>query len=623
MIRISAFPQDEHLWFVKWVDDFKLPHLGTRSASVAVLLQRLPFDDQRQLNRLKSQDLLTIFGKKYQDADPQFFYPLPRVHVGTLPVIPIGAVFCNRRLVGYLPAHTTDIVLLHAEESCQEVELNTLLPKPDGWNDKPYKLLNTSEYCGLNTRFSSSRCLQYHRDDTDFIIPRTVIFSRFYAGQPEIARAFCGGPWPEQVHKLIYFGDLESGLQTGICPETGKWHVILETKIRDAFARIIAIFHFDPYARACAESIYGQSLRDRGLTQIHGSWFSNARIPFRASETPLKLKISGYFLKSIRNHKLKTERKKFLVTMLGGCNQPSYIPEILYERYNSNYGSESPTEVDGPSPYSPAQTVRNPNTNTIIDDERDSLAQGDIFEIPTNDFDWIDAKPLEKLKKSSNKVYPPKPHPAPSSSGDDSASTGEPTHQHGNVAQAQIKTLHRSPELRFEQLLIALEELYSTGHLENFNLIQPSLPSLLIQRGSRVCWSYLNAEARTTGEWPTRSWRLIQSGSDDGYRKVPGIPRCALVVEIKKDSHLGYWIETECKKGDSYLSVFIHDLRALPEDVVELAMDAIAANQGTNLRKHLPDILSPYGLTSYYRHHFEKDRISPASLLKFFDRAGF
>ncbi|WP_017171941.1 hypothetical protein [Xanthomonas phaseoli] len=49
---IEEFPKDDAYRLVKWVDKFTLPHLTTRSTSVTVRLQRLPFQRHSDLRKV-------------------------------------------------------------------------------------------------------------------------------------------------------------------------------------------------------------------------------------------------------------------------------------------------------------------------------------------------------------------------------------------------------------------------------------------------------------------------------------------------------------------------------------------------------------------------------------------
>jgi len=61
-IKISGFPEDDGYWFIKWIDEFRLPHLATSSASVKVVLQKLGSVDFHNLNNLGSTDIRSILG---------------------------------------------------------------------------------------------------------------------------------------------------------------------------------------------------------------------------------------------------------------------------------------------------------------------------------------------------------------------------------------------------------------------------------------------------------------------------------------------------------------------------------------------------------------------------------
>lgn len=74
---IDEFPNDGALWFIKWIDEFRLPHGLTRSASVKVILQRLPFSNPREVSKVGFNDLEKILGKRKIDDEPVIAVPIP------------------------------------------------------------------------------------------------------------------------------------------------------------------------------------------------------------------------------------------------------------------------------------------------------------------------------------------------------------------------------------------------------------------------------------------------------------------------------------------------------------------------------------------------------------------
>src|SRR5690606_26224118 len=117
---------------IKWVDKFTLPHLTTRSTSVTVRLQRLPFQRHSDLNRLARESAVALLPLDRAEAG-QAQYTSVAVHAGLLPHLAIGRVYQGQRLVGELPTRQATLTLVDAELSCHEIRIGEELPAPAGW----------------------------------------------------------------------------------------------------------------------------------------------------------------------------------------------------------------------------------------------------------------------------------------------------------------------------------------------------------------------------------------------------------------------------------------------------------------------------------------------------------
>ncbi len=323
---IEEFPKDDAYRLGKWMDKFTLPHLTTRSTSVIVQLQRLPFQRHSDLNRLTRESASALLALDRTDAG-QAQYTSVAVHAGLLPHLAIGRVYQGQRLVGELPTRQATLTLADAELSCHEIRIGEELPAPAGWT-YPYKQLLSREFGGIQTEFGASRCLVFvDASGIEYVIPRALIFQRFYAIQRELANAFTSGPWAQTRHRIVYEGQLKSGLETRIDTATGAWHVILQTHVDNDFARLAALLYFDDYAAARAESIYTGMLSDR-RANVHAPWFASAQIPFRAEAKPLRLQVKGFILpprlgRREGGGKPVVHKQSFLVTSILGSSWPS------------------------------------------------------------------------------------------------------------------------------------------------------------------------------------------------------------------------------------------------------------------------------------------------------------
>lgn len=546
---IEEFPKDDAYRLVKWVDKFTLPHLTTRSTSVTVRLQQVPFQRHSDLNRLTRESAVALLPLDRTDAG-QAQYTSVAVHAGLLPHLAIGRVYQGQRLVGELPTRQATLTLVDAELSCHEIKIGEELPAPAGWT-YPYKQLLSREFGGIQTEFGASRCLVFvDASGIEYVIPRALIFQRFYAIQRELANAFTSGPWTQTRHSIVYEGQLKSGLETRIDPATGAWHVILQTHVDNDFARLAALLYFDDYAAARAESIYTGMLSDR-RANVHAPWFASAQIPFRAEAKPLRLQVKGFMLpprlgRREGGGKPVVHKQSFLVTSILGSSWPSYTPPIKAGRLNSGDKGKEQLPAQGDRPYANRLRARPAGSEMVTTSATDaSAAQGDAVTLEDT-FSWLDGEEPEKLTKDRSQLYSDsdlRPAPPPP----DAASGGERTHQGGNAAPAHHKVLVRDSVNRFRYLLDAFELLHSAGDLQRYTVFQPAISSQLAQCGGLSCWNFLDDMARRTGRWPSAGWRMLERARGVGTERTLGKPRCVLVVRIEVGSHLGYWFEIETR----------------------------------------------------------------------------
>lgn len=638
-MKIAQFPDDDALWLVKWIDQFRSPHGSTRTASVSVLLQKLPLSRANQLNRLTRKEVadalrLVDASEQVGQLDAEFLEPYPRIHVGTLPHVAIGRVFQRQECVGELPSRIVPVELPLAEDSCREVRIDEDIQAPSGWNPTyPYHLLHAREYKGIQKEFGRSRCLVFidQASGIEFVIPRTTIFKRFYAAHTEIALAFTSGNWSSTRARLIYEEELENGLLTQIDPHTGDWHIILTTHVPFGFEKLLAILRFDSFGFQCAESIYATALKDRGM-QPTNPWYASARLPFHAEEKPLRLCLKGFDLHPRYGRRPRGEgpvelKKSFLVTSIVECSWPSYIPTIRHERYNSGEGSDEPEEVHGDRPYREKSRRTHVGTNASIGSDDDSSAGRDGYFFVDDDFAWTDAPDPIKLVKESSKHYvsnserealPPT----------DASSTGEPNSKAGSPSKMQIRSLVRDPVNRFKYLLQALEEIKARKEpeIEEFWVVQPPNPSQIAHRGGVICWNFLDSASRTTCKWPRTGWRMLERARRSESESSCGIPRCALVIGLTRKGRTGYWVEIECRPTEQgYLSPFLMLDYADEQEALDHVIEAIASVSGQGLRPVVASTVAALraGKAACYLHRYvsaDDATWNTDSIVRFFQR---
>ncbi|KTF41619.1 hypothetical protein [Xanthomonas translucens] len=622
---IEEFPKDDAYRLVKWVDKFTLPHLTTRSTSVTVRLQRLPFQRHSDLNRLTRESAAALLPMDRTDAG-QAQYTSVAVHAGLLPHLAIGRVYQGQRLVGELPTRQATLTLADAELSCHEIKIGEELPAPAGWT-YPYKQLLSREFGGIQTEFGASRCLVFvDASGIEYVIPRALIFQRFYAIQRELANAFTSGPWAQTRRRIVYEGQLKSGLETRIDPATGAWHVILQTHVDNDFARLAALLYFDDYAAARAESIYTGMLSDR-RANVHAPWFASAQIPFRAEAKPLRLQVKGFMLpprlgRREGGGKPVVHKQSFLVTSILGSSWPSYTPPIKAGRLNSGDKGKEQLPAQGDRPYANHLRARPAGSELVTTSATDaSAAQGDAVTLEDT-FSWLDGEEPEKLTKDRSQLYSDSdlcPAPPPP----DAASGGERTHQGDNAAPAHHKVLVRDPVNRFRYLLDAFELLHSAGDLQRYTVFQPAISSQLAQCGGLSCWNFLDDMARRTGRWPSAGWRMLERARGVGTERTPGKPRCVLVVRIEVGTQLGYWFEIETRTTEGgVLSPLVASTGTDEQVAVSHLVESIARAEGRNLRQAMTAAAYEIGSDAAhcYKHHYKGDHnseIDPNSLRRF------
>lgn len=614
-MRFEELPEDDGLWFVKWIDEFRIPHLRTRSSSVSILIQRLSDTDPRGLYRLNRTDVAGRLAAKAEAGQSDKVTTL----AGNIPHFAIGKVFQKQELVGELPARFDDIVLSSVSEPNFRIEvLSNAIEAPPGWNPKfDYRLINQSEYPELFARgFANSRCVVHEVSGTQYIIPLTIIFKCFYGFSERMANAFCKGPWVTTQSEIVYHGKMESGLETKDNKVDGTWDVVLQPKIARSDAHMLAALLFDPHARAQAESLYARAMRDRNFSK-HNAWLCDAQIPFDTSIEPLRLRTKGYQLRKAWSK----APDKVLVSSIVSASFPPHFPLVRWEKFNSGETGQKIEYVDEPPPYSGAGNNRPVISDAEVHSDVDcDIGQGSA-NILADDFSWNNHPPLAKIGKSRSKRHLGDPGPRkPSQGSAEKLSSGVTTHQEGGLTEAQTRTLIRDPSNRLKHLMNAFEGLREpfkrNNHQFSYTIFGPLEPSMRAMHGGWPCWNFLDTDSRKTGVWPSRSWRLVEQRPKNDIQ-ASGIPRCALVLEVDIDGHVGYWIEIETRANgnEGFRSPFIQTAEN-PIDTIEAFMEIIAQARGINLQRELGKAAKQLNATTVdcYKHHYYGDENSALDL---------
>lgn len=631
---IEGFPNDGGCWVIKWIDEFRLAHARTRSTSVVVMLQLLPYPSAADLVKLNPTDCPGLLGKKNGGEWPKFVFA--KVLIGSLPLLTIGSVFQNQVKVGELPWLLRRLSFLPGQLDEEEVEAGQLVTPPKDWpKEFPYRMLNPSEYVGLidhkkselgQVSFTKSRLAiavrRSGRHEEIFIIPRTTIFKAFYAPHSEIAKVFAGAPWTTSLPGVICLSDLESGLRTESINDDKQWNIILQTLVPHEFAYLLAVLMFDRYGRTCAEAIYTKSLQDRNGAPL-APWYASARIPYRAIREPFSLSVKCL---QLRHRFYKDEEgqsreiRKFLVTEISGSSWPTHYPIIGWEKANSGETSANSEAVELPRPYQARPRSKESNLDTKIDAEHDAHTASSVTTIRGGEWNWLEGTPPKiKLVKESSKRYQGKHVEVDDPS--DVVSTGAQTSESATVSKGEAKTLSRVPNARFEQIMRVFDMLVEDKTISAALPRGPRRQGQSTDRNGHPCWRFIDEETRTRGLRPRAGWRLLERGGP-GMRDA--IYRTALVVELEIDGAPHYWFEIECRpKETGYTSTLLSNVVGDAHDILEVAIDIIAEELGRNLKDVLGNAFISDGIrVDTYRHHYTHDRtkIEADTVRKFLQR---
>ncbi len=616
MSNYKEFPDDNGFWLVKWIDQFRIPSGRTRSADVRVQLIQIPLESAASISRLTSVEVQKLLNLKAPKTDgtssgtlnssginatiPTDKIPMkmPSVFVGSIPNLQVGQVFHQKARVGILPTAQRVIELAKVEDSCREITIGESLSKPKGWTAN-YRILNPSEYTDVQSLFEYSRCLVYSTDNIDYVIPRTVIFKTFYAQSTYIANAITSAPWHEVSKHLVYDGELESGLKTAIDEITGQWNVILQSKVQEEYAFLMALYHFDPYATSCIKAIHSKALADR-QGKMTAPWFASARIPFRTTDKPLRMVVHGYLLRQPYKG-----RQRFLVTAISESSRPDYIPDIGWEKFISGESSDNPSEHIEKDPYRRRDSQKPAGSDHTVTSGEDANPEREALFALGNSFQWSNPPKVTKLKKSSHKRYP-KAKPLPPLDKTGEGSTGFDTGSQHGLTPTNERLLIRDPVKRFTHLMTVMQSLKASGFINQFYPVQPIPDSLRAIRGGLVCWNFLNDEARRTSKWPTKGWEILTRGKP-GTAQTKAVPRSALILAIQRPGFFGFWIEIECRATDGgFTSPLITSNSYAERSQLPYILECIAKANGSNLVQAIKRAHEHLNVDAF-RHQFKSN----------------
>jgi len=597
------------------------------------MLQRLPPLNVAQLSRMTVKSCQDIIGKRSDDPWPQFEFV--EILVGSLPLVTIGFVFKNGVKVGELPRSRQIITLMPGQFDSDEFRVGDKVEPPQGWPEKlPHRTLNLGEYSGLidhpsrNVFFSNARLWVHTRnkgkDKETFIVPRSVILKAFYAQHSEIAKATIGGPWEKTLEDIICLNDIDSQLKTEIVDEGRQWNIILRTLVQDDYASILAVLMFDPFGRACAESLYTKSLQDRD-GDARAPWFASAQIPLQALKDRLLLETRCITLKSryfSDGDDERCEHRKYLVTEISGGSWPTHYPVIGYSRTNSADDAPNPVRVEHEKPYSRAFQSKDGNPETTLTQAEDAKANSGMTTLKSGEWNWLLMPPVTtKLEKKHSKKYPGQQQVGKDEDGT-RVSTGEHTHEADTIPKAEATTPVRVSNARFERVVEVLNKLAKDNVISAITEVAPANPKQISDRSGHRCWKFLDPAALKGDDKKRPGWRLIYRASRNLSKADY---RSALILQLTIGSSQHYWIEIECRPAEmGFYSVLLSGSSAGTHSTLTTTLDIIAEAKGARLKEHINSAFSHEQIqVATYKHIYNTERtgLTEESVRKFLTEA--
>lgn len=622
-----SFPLDDQFWAVKYIDQFNLAHARTRTASVQVMLQRLSVSSARELSNLSVEDTKQLLGTPAKHPKPDLAFVA--ILAGALPAIRIGDILHNGAKVGELPSEPHRLTLTPGITEGTEVRAKDNVEPLPGWGGKDCRILNAFEYSGItdhfgqNVRFNQSRLVYFkqHRKDggTDtYVLPRMTIFKAFYASHSILANAFCAGPWSKEFEKVISLNETYGGLQTGIVDDGKQWNVVLQTLIPDDQAGLLAVLHFDDYGRSRAESIFTRALQDRGANP-RAPWYASAEIPLQPKNEKLVLAIKCLQLRDwterVPNRRSLIHRK-FLVTDICGSNWPTHYPIIGHTRTNAGTSGTNSQPVPLPAPYRGAPPSKDESQDTIVRSDLDAHTGSSTTIVKGNQWTWIDTEPTyRRLEKEQSQHYKGGP-PGIDNDGSE-VSAGAHTSEKDALPKAEVKTVVRAPNARFDHMYHALCTLAGRGAISNLGTVPARRPEQRSERSDFECWTFIDDESLRRKLKPAGGFRTIY---DRPYDRRSAHWRSALILRFECGQRTHHWVEIECNRNDSFRSLLLTiDSELDTTDAIETTLNAIGEARGTGIEKAVRATFTgvPIGVFAY-THHYKDDKTLRDDLLEAF-----
>lgn len=494
--RIEEFPKDGRLWWVRWVDSYHIPHRGTATPWVEVLLSPL----NASLSEVRNLKF------KHVAASSGTLRPI-RLFTGYIPRLALGTVFLDGVEVACLPLKHARFDIKDVRTSIHGV-LDELSTKPSWWNPTfPYRVINRRDYhLGPSLK---SNAIVVETGYVVLVIPCYEIFRSMYAPDSEVARALTSGPWEFTMEKVI---DPEG---TGIRAD-GRWQITLRTKTRNDYAHVLANLCLSTAGREGAYGIYTALLRDDGPGYM--------RVPFPFELSHLELEVRGLWLDG--------DPRKFLALQVTGMVWP-LDKEIVYYRKNSSDKGDVQTRIDKPKPYSSRGARPNCDADGFVDanSQEDPSASSAVTNFRVPSIHWHNAPQLQKEPKAESFIYTGV-HGNVGDRALGGVSAGTEWHGETSSGSAAYSLERRDASHRFTDVAQMLDRLQSSGAISGWFPVPHPKPKLYVE--DMPVWHF---PRRAAGMKKTLGYSYID--------RKEGRLRGALVCQIQYDGHFVYWFEIE------------------------------------------------------------------------------
>lgn len=520
--RIKEFPQDDRLWWVRWVDRYRVPKGSTATPGVEVLLSPLDIP----LSELSRANIREIVAPKTVASPP----PQARILVftGFIPRLAIGTVFLDGVEVGSLPFKTAEFDLKNFTVSVCSIneELDT---RPGWWKKEfPYRVINRRDYSlAAFPDVKKSQAVVIRSDEATIVLPCHEVFRAMYAPHSEIARALTSGPW--QLTKTMVINPDETLLRSD-----GNWQVTLRRRVNDPFGDLLANLCLSEAGKAGANSIYTGFLRN------DGPGYMTAPIPFELNH--LRFKVLGL--------RADGSPDKFLALQLLAMEWPD-APPIVPFRDNCSKKGEIQTRVPRDKPYATYAASPSADEDGIVtaNSEEDPLSSSTVTTFVTPSVQWSNRPREIEEKKRESYIYDGRRHNDDPCevSGVSPGTNWSGNTDSGSAAYSAEGRQTRDQSERIGEVIKMFERLQSSGELTHWEPVERSFP---LRRVNGVSLWRLPLYAKDTKQF------LAFGYLDRANRQRRG----ALVCELRFQGHTIYWLEIELRPSEPGRKALIYSV---------------------------------------------------------------